>query len=416
MAEISQTSKLRIIVSQNALITTLFFLILPLYSLPWIIKGMLRCEKWAFLLWACFMGLVGILIPPTGDFYRYTTDFYMYKECNWNTFLILALLKNDFMLPMISYILGVFDWNFDISRFIYNFWGYYLLGLLYLDIVKSNPALQVRKVFIYALGFFIALGLSDYCFRYGLSSIFFVYGAYHIVYREKKWGWLYVLLAVFNHLSFLVFLFILVLQQIHFFRFGRKIVIIMIIAAVFINSSYIISIFNMLPVDFVTHYMAYLDGYWAGEYLEDHSWKYRMMQMFTSLIQYACVIVYILCYHKGRRNSLALVNATLFLTFITTPFVTIQGRFMSVMLNFIKIHFLTHFDGSWRMTRYLKYMFWLVMISNLMGLWGFRRQFAISDFSMMATSSSINILTHIYNQRWIDRNVSEDGDLMQINF
>lgn len=412
----TQTTTWRIVVSKYAFHTTLFFLIFPLYSLPWVIKGMLRQDKWAFVLWACFMGLVGVLIPPTGDFYRYTMDFYMYKDCDWDSFLMLALLKNDFMLPLISYILGVLEWNFDLSRFIYNFWGYYLLGVLYLDIVKNNPELQAKKIAVYALGFFMVLSLSGYCFRYGLSTVMFVYGAYHIVYKERKWGWLYVLLAVFNHLSFVVFLFVLLLQRIHFFRFGKKTVILMIVAATFIDSSYIISVFYMLPVDIVAHYMVYLDGHWAGEYLEDHSWKYRLMNILTSLIQYACVVIYILFYRKGQKESLALVNATLFLTFITIPFVTVQGRFMSVMINFIKIHFLTHFDGGLRMTRYLKWMFWLVIIFNLMELWAFRRQFVVSDFSMMATSSSIEILTHTYNEKWIDRNVAEDGGLLQINF
>lgn len=406
----------RIPVSRYAFYTTLFFIILPLYSLPWIIKGMLKQKKWAFVLWACFMGLVGILVPPTGDFYRYTMDFYMYKDCDWHSFLVLALLKNDFMLPLLSYILGLLDWNFDLSRFIYNFWGYYLLGALYIDIVKRNLALQVKKNYIYVFVFFITLSLSAYCFRYGLSTIMFVYGAYCIVYKGKKRGWWYVFLSVFNHLSFIVFLFVLILQRMHFWGFSRKNVIVMIAAATFIDSTFIVSVFRMLPVDWVSHYMVYLDGYWAREYLEDHSWRYKMMQMFSSLIQYACVIIYVLCYHKGRKESLALVNATLFLSFITLPFVTVQTRFMSVMINFIKIHFLVHFDGGVRMTRYLKYMFWLVIISNLMGLWSFRREFSISDFSMMSTSSSFEILTHTYDKQWIERNVDEDGDLIQIKF
>ena len=106
----------------------------------------------------------------------------------------------------------------------------------------------------------------------------------------------------------------------------------------------------------------------------------------------------------------------LFLTFLSTPFSTINGRFITVMIYFVKIHFLKLFDGSRQLLKYLKIMFWLVMVSNLMGLWTLRRQLSISDFPMMFYSSSFQILAHTYDSNWIDRNVSEDGDLIQINF
>ena len=68
------------------------------------------------------------------------------------------------------------------------------------------------------------------------------------------------------------------------------------------------------------------------------------------------------------------------------------------------------------MLKYLKIMFWLMMLSNLMGLWEQRRQLAISDVTMMLCSSSFQVLRHTYDSNWIENNVSEDGDLIQIDF
>ena len=61
-------------------------------------------------------------------------------------------------------------------------------------------------------------------------------------------------------------------------------------------------------------------------------------------------------------------------------------------------------------------MFWLTMITNLMGLWGYRRQIYISDYHMLLYSSSIHILRHTYDSNWMNENISDDGDMLKVNF
>ena len=406
----------RCLISKRCFYTTVLFLIFPLYSVPLIIYGMWKYEKWAFVLWAFFMGLVGILVPPTGDFYRYTMDYELYKGLEWGDFLLLAGLKNELMLPLISYGIGELGLHFDLSRFLYNFLGYYLLGLLYLDIVKHNPNLQRGKIALYALGFFVSFNLTTFCYRYFLSAILFVYGAYYVVYKERKAGWGLVALAIFNHFSYIIQALALLFQQMHFFRFGRKTVIFLIVVSLFVDTSFIVSLFSALPFDFVSHYMAYLDGHWAGDFLEERSLRYKINMFVGNAIQYVCMLVYIILYYRSAPKYNSLVNSMLFLTFLSTPFVTIKGRFIIVMTYFVKIHLLKIFDGSRQMLKYLKIMFWLMMLSNLMGLWGQRRQLAISDVTMMLCSSSFQVLRHTYDSNWIENNVSEDGDLIQIDF
>ena len=402
-------------IKRFTLFTIILFAAFPLYSVPFILYGMWKQEKWAFVLWACFMGLVGILVPPTGDFYRYTLDYEMYKGLDWEDFLLLAGLKNELMLPLISYGVSELGLHFDLSRFLYNFLGYFLLGLLYIDIVRNNPNLQNKKVALYALGFFVSLSLTTFCFRYFLSVIFFVFGAYKIVYYERKSGWWFVALAIFNHFSFLVQAIVLLFQQLNFFRFGRRMVIFFILISFLIDASFLTDLFSMLPFDFVSNYMAYLDGKWAGGFLEEHSLRYKISMYVGNSIQYVCMIVYIILYYRSIPKYNSLVNSMLFLTFLSTPFVTINGRFIIVMTYFVKVHLLKIFDGSRQMMKYLKLMFWLVMMTNLMGLWTFRWQFFISDFPMMFYSSSFQILDHTYDANWIEENVLDDGDLRKKN-
>ena len=414
MDKLLQSTSIKI--SRYTLGVSCLFIVLPLYSTPFIVYGMWKQKKSAFVLWALFMGLVGILVPPTGDLYRYTMDYELYKGLEWDDFILVASLKKDLMLPMVSYFIAEVGLNFDLSRFLYNFWSYYLLGILYLDIVQTNCNLLNKKVAIYALGFFMVFNLYMFCARYSLSMVFFVYGAYNIVYKKKKTGWWWVILAIVNHFSYIVQAIALLFQQLHFFRFGKKTVIFFILCSFCIDSSLMIKVFNALPVGFVSSYIEYIDGYWANDYLDDRSWKYRLMFFIGNLIQYFCVLVFISQYDKNDRRYTSLTNAMLLLATVTTPFAAISSRFLSVMVHFVKVHLLVVYDGSRKMLKYLIVMFWLTMLSNVMGIWGSRRQISISDFPMLFYSSFFHIMSHTYDANWINRNVSEDGDLLQVNF
>ena len=64
----------------------LIFIIYPILSFPFILKGILKRERWAYLLGAILMGYIGMLYPPAGDMYRYAEDFNLYKELDWEYF------------------------------------------------------------------------------------------------------------------------------------------------------------------------------------------------------------------------------------------------------------------------------------------------------------------------------------------
>ena len=66
----------------------LIFIIYPILSFPFILKGILKRERWAYLLGAILMGYIGMLYPPAGDMYRYAEDFNLYKELDWEYFWI----------------------------------------------------------------------------------------------------------------------------------------------------------------------------------------------------------------------------------------------------------------------------------------------------------------------------------------
>ena len=174
------------------------------------------------------MGLFALLYPPVGDMYKYAEDYYLYQGLNWNDFLfVTALTHFDFLLPLISYIFGGIGLNNDLIRFLYNFLGYFLISKLFIKIIYSNPQYYVNKNFIVnALIIFVPFSIIIYAFRTNLSLVLFIYGVYNIIYENKTVsGWGYVLFAVFNHISYLIFaLFLLLSRYIHV-CFSKKILI-----------------------------------------------------------------------------------------------------------------------------------------------------------------------------------------------
>jgi hypothetical protein len=398
------------LISRSKGIATTLFILYPISSVPWIIGGMMRRKKWAFFLWAIFMGLLGILYPPTGDLYRYTLDYYTYLEFDWAEFVASLDDKFDYLLPILSFSLGKLGLDFDISRFLYNFFAYYLLGRLYLDVCSRNEYLNDKRIAFYILFFFIPIYFSLFLTRFYFSIVVFLYGAYQIAFCKKNIGWLFVLLSVFNHLTFLscaLFLFCYTLFKIS--RMGM--VVIVLIVLIFASTDISLWALSFLPLDIGNHYAIYIDGYWAGEYLDDHSWKYQLQKYTNNFIGYITIFIYLVFYNKGTKKQSALVNALIFLTFLTVPFILLRERFITLITLCIKIYFITVYDGTVAMRRSLTLLFIVAMLSNTMALWSSRRQIGISELPCIFYSSSIQILLHNYDKKWIDKNVTENGNI-----
>ena len=399
---------------KQTLLTVLFFVILPLYSTPLVIKGMFNGKKWAFVLWACLMGFIGILYPPSGDLYMYTQDFLLYKECNLSSFIELQKLNFDFILPFISFCLGKLGMPFDLSRFLYNSVGYYLMGNMFLTICDTNKYLKGDKnIYLYALLSFLTISFSLYLFRFFFSMIVFAYGVYKIVYQDKKYGYVFLLFSCLNHFSFFIFVFVFVLSRLHFFYFHKVTLIILILFIFFVDDSWAISLFQYFPIEIIDRFIVYLDGYWAGEFLNDFSIRYRIMVFLQSFIVYVGCYVYYVSYNKRNVRYCSHINACLLLVLIVSPFATMYGRFLMVLLRLIKVNFLTFYDGSRFMKRNLMILFYSAMLSNVVSLWSIRRGLEVSELSLLLYANSYQIISHSYDEVWILNNIDIDGAIIQ---
>lgn len=408
----------RILLKKHTLITAAIFVVMPLYSLPLILRAVLCKKEWAFFMFSLFMGLVGILWPPTGDLYRYTDNYYMYKYCNWNNFIDIIQFKFDYVLPFLSYVLARLNLPFDLSRFFFNFLGYYFLSRIMISICKHNPSFNDKKSYLYALIILIPLSFSTYLFRYSFSTILFVYGSYLINYEFRKNGYLFVALACLNHFSYVVFLPLLFATKLNFLRFNKMTIIMMFIVSFMLSGNILVSILDKLPISdqLLFHLMNYFDGYWSQEYLNDHSLKYKIMTFLFSFLTYIYYWGYIATYDKKANRQLLYVNSFILFTLIVAPFSVVYERFLGVSLLIMKVHYLYYYDSAnCKMVNFLRLFAFCAMFATLLNWWSVRRELSISEESCLLYSTSVQILFHSYDKNWINDNIMDDGNLVNNN-
>lgn len=394
----------------SAIVSSLFVLY-PLGSMPFVVYDMKRRRFYAFFLWALFMGLLAVLYPPTGDLYRYTMDFETYRGIKFENFLSYLSLKFDYFLPFLSYGLGEIGLNFDISRFIYNFMAYILIGRIYIDVTNSNPHLRGQYSWIFLI-MFVPFSISTYLQRFGLSIVLFTYGTYLIEHKKQKRGWWFVLWSIFNHATFIVFAVMLLFRNIKLLYFSKPFLWLVAISIFFagsIGSDFFLSLLSFLPVDIVNHFSTYLDGYQAGEFLQDHSVAYRIGRFMTQSVSYVAMAVYVIKYRKGANYS-NIVNMIFIACVISVPFSVIHYRLLMLLLFNIKIYCLINYT---RTVSFRNAVIWLCcfsIFSNILGLWSTRRQLCVSNIEKVFYSSSIQCLSHTYDKEWIRDNVYADGN------
>ena len=401
--------------NKAALLIGLFY---PLYALPWIFKGMVRNEKWAFVLFSFFMGLFAILYPPVGDFHQYTMKAATYSLLSWEQFIAIITLKLDFLLYITGYFLDQIHVPFDFTRFLYNFFGYLLISALYRDLRANNPILNEKRIALKSLVIFVGFSLVGNLFRFGFSSQLFMYGAYLVIYREIKKGWLFVALAVFNHFSYSIFAAALFFFKTFHIQFSRKFIIFVGVSAVLLSGDLFMDVFKALPLpaDIIEHYSYYLDGYYAKEWQNELTWKEKLARTIGACIQYIMVFMYIMLYTKADKKQTILTNALMLLSFVTLPFTVINGRFMGVMAYSIKVFYFENFKNTKIFRKTLNLLFVLSIMSIFMGAWSCRRQLSISRETQLAYMPSIMILTNTYDMKWIVSNIDDEGGLLKINY
>ena len=395
----------------------LIFIIYPILSFPFILKGILKRERWAYLLGAILMGYIGMLYPPAGDMYKYAEDFNLYKKLDWEYFWIFMALKFDYFLPLLSWILGKLGAYPESTRFLFVACSYYLLLDLYHDITLSNKDMT-RRTRVYSLILLVPLTFSIYLFRMGFAQVVLVYGIYWFLMKNRKKGLFFIIFAVFIHVSYMPFIFIAIASRYKIFNFSSNVFCYLCFLLIFIESSSLgVTLLRSLP--FSESLLVHLEEYISGSQSENLSSQFTVRQLiakyFFNIVYYITLYQYYVFYKLNPQplKIKRFVNIFIIVIIMSSSVPILHARLLDVLKVFLILSSLCFMNNSFRMQRLLRIVVVFTIINILFSFWQIRFFLKFSRIDVLFTSSSVQLIDFHYTDKWVSKNIDEEGHLIE---
>lgn len=191
----------------------ILFCVSPLLFLPYVILGMRRCEKWAFLLFALFLGLWAWLTIPFADLFRHSEHYFNYEGEPYSSIFDKFFVGNetveyDIIVPTLDWLMVNHGIPFQFLRFFEASIGFLLISSVLEYMLKNSKVVYSKADVWYRfliMGLFMELMLLILGVRFGFATCLYVYGL-HCWYNKgnKLQGIIFLLLALGFHMSFSV--------------------------------------------------------------------------------------------------------------------------------------------------------------------------------------------------------------------
>lgn len=399
----------------NKIIIIGLFLLYPLGALPFILIEIYNRKKYAYNLFAVFMGMVGMLYAPNGDLYRYYSDYFTYSSLGHDEFRLIILLnaKIDLGLSYLQWIFSTIGIPNDIIVFLFVFIGTYCLLSVTYDCLNRYSKSKQSAFLIFIIIFLIYSFLGLY-FRYGFGSAIFTYGCHLIFNKKNKLGWGILILSAIFHFSMVIFIGLLILIKMTGIKFGKNIFLIFSIVSFFFSSNVVSDILlNIgLSQNIQSKIIEYTEGYWASEWLNDRSIGALIMSYFGV---FSKIVVFYIIYKTYKKDTFhTFLTAIIIIITIVAPFATIKSRF-EWTFNFLSIMviipgILDRKIFSFHKRKLLISLLFIIgFVNTFSGLVFKRFILPLSDEKELLYSSSFGILTHKYTSEWLERH-SELGE------
>lgn len=391
----------------NKIITIVLFVIYPLLALPFIFIEIYNRRRYALSLLAIYLGYFAMLYAPTGDLYRYFQDFTFYQNLSFAEFKLSMSNKMDFMQPFLFWGMAKLGFTCDATRFLYVYISSELLFSIYYDITEKSKNSQIVNLLLLLL-LLLFVKYERFTVRFGMSTMFFTFGWYKILFCNKKWYWLLILLSILNHFSFILPVMAFVGARIINFQPKRWVFICLFIGSFILSGDYLSGIISLLPFDenIINHLLAYTDGYWAGEFLDDHSARFSLGRNLLKLPYFIFTFLLIKDYEVNKITGT--IVASMLLLFVFAAFITIQSRLQQVYVFQALIYLLSKGDSYLKCKKHIIYAFSLGFIYLFLCTWTMRRELSLSQEKKLLYPT-YSIWTSPFTEEWVDYKVFTDG-------
>lgn len=398
----------------NKIIILLLFILYPFIALPFIFNEILRGRRYAYSLFAIFIGLLGFLYPPIGDLYRYHIDFEMYRSLDYQGLLDILTTKMDILQPMMFWSLSRLGFPPDIIRFIYVYISAALIFRIFYELLNTG-AFSKRQIALIIILAVLFIRFERMTVRFGLSSSLFIYGWYSCLYKGGKYGIWAMILSVLNHFSFIVPVIAFISSLICKIRFHKLLILVLVFLTFCLSGDYLSALIQILPFDdnVVNHLLLYTDGYWAGDFLNDQSAKFKLG---NTLLRIPFFVLSIIFYKWFRHDKFSTsILFTLMVVVISSPFESLRIRMEQIYVLQL-IVFCVIYAKKWLTNiLFIRNAICIGCIYLFICTWTIRRQLYISHEAMIFLPSVV-IYNSGYDNNWVSLNVYSDGAPKNINF
>lgn len=391
----------------NKIITIVLFVLYPLLALPFILCAIYGRRRYALSLLAIYLGYFAMLYAPTGDLYRYFLDFTLYQNLSFTEFKLSISNKMDFIQPFLFWSMAKVGLTCDAVRFLYVYISSELLFSIYYDITEKSKNSQIVNFLLFLL-LLLFVKYERFTVRFGMSTMFFTFGWYKILFCGQKRYWILILIAILNHFSFILPVIALIGARLINFQPKRWLFISLFLGSFILSGDYVSSIISILPFDenIINHLLAYTDGYWAGEFLDDHSAKFNLGRNLLKLPYFIFTVLLIKDYEVNKITGT--IVATMILLFVFSTFVTIQSRLQQVYVFQVMVYLLSKGDCYLRCKKHVIYAFSLGLVYLFLCTWTSRRELFLSR-EIKLLYPTYSIWTSPFTEEWVNYNVFTDG-------
>lgn len=393
--------------SQKNAVVFFLFLIYPLITFPISLYWISRKKRKGFILLSLLLSLLTVVLPPYGDLYRYYLEFNQYISTPFHRFV--EDVKIDFIFYLYEWMFAQGSLNFEWVRMSLAFVMYNLLFSVFFEMTKN-----INSGKKYLLLFMSYLAVCNWMtFTNGFRSVYantlIFYGIYKLLVEKKKSGYVYMLISIFVHISMLFPFMLVLISNVIKVKIGFKHTVFMLLAFIPLFNVDLVSLIMMLEkIPFLTgRLIAYLDGYWAADFLADRSLK-GLFVSFSYIILVLLPFFFLFIKVSQTATRLSALNSWLFIfMFPLLSFQTIVMRytFFIAILSFI---YLLIYNPK---VLFGKSVLFLCICYLILNFYSVRHRLADSKVALFATSSLYGIINNQFDAKWCDKHVMDDGSL-----
>lgn len=195
----------------------LFFIISPFLSIPFIIEGIVRKRDYNLYLLATLIGVVSYLFVPleTNDKAVYYSYYDNFKTIDFSSFIDFLTFNPDFIFYGLIYLFAKLNIKIELlflvlTSFTTSIYLWFFIKFKFKQVVSG----QIYLMFVLGVLFSLSLDTLLSGIRFNLAIALIIISFQKLFFEKKVFiGYLFLLLSVFTHFSFAVFIpFVLLLN------------------------------------------------------------------------------------------------------------------------------------------------------------------------------------------------------------